>query len=74
MGKATGFLEYKRQDAKALPEAERIKNFNEFHESLSLKAERTGCQMYGLRRTVLSVWLQYCGYDFVFSIGEQSHN
>ena len=39
MGKATGFLEYKRQDAKALPEEERIKNFNEFHESLSLQKQ-----------------------------------
>jgi len=31
MGKATGFLDYKRQDGKEIDEIERIKNFNDFH-------------------------------------------
>ena len=35
MGKPTGFLEYIREDSKALTELERIKNFNEFHIPLS---------------------------------------
>ncbi len=34
MGKATGFLEYERVDQKAISPMVRIKNFNEFHESL----------------------------------------
>ena len=32
MGKATGFLEYKRQENKEISPRERIKNFKEFHE------------------------------------------
>ena len=35
MGKATGFLEYKRTESSASEPLERIKNFNEFHEPLS---------------------------------------
>lgn len=35
MGKPTGFLEYERKDGKVIDPAKRIKNFNEFHESLS---------------------------------------
>lgn len=35
MGKPTGFLEYKREDAPAFSVSERIRNFNEFHEPLS---------------------------------------
>ena len=36
MGKPTGFLEYEREEAKATSPKERIKNFNEFHEPLSV--------------------------------------
>lgn len=35
MGKPTGFLDYERKDAEALPVKERIKDFNEFHIPLS---------------------------------------
>lgn len=35
MGKTTGFLEYKRQDNRELPEKERIRNYHEFHQPLS---------------------------------------
>ena len=35
MGKATGFIDYERQDAKAVSPKARIKNFNEFHTPLS---------------------------------------
>lgn len=35
MGKATGFLDYKRQDKKAEDPKERISHFREFHERLS---------------------------------------
>ncbi|MCR5744113.1 MAG: glutamate synthase subunit beta [Lachnospiraceae bacterium] len=33
MGKATGFLEYERVDGRVIPPAERILNFEEFHET-----------------------------------------
>ena len=36
MGKSTGFLEYERKDSYCVSPAERIKNFDEFHESLPL--------------------------------------
>lgn len=36
MGKSTGFLDYEREDNKAVSPKERIKNFNEFHEALPL--------------------------------------
>ncbi len=42
MGKPTGFLEYEREDAKAVSPKERIKNFNEFHEPLSMEKQK--CQ------------------------------
>ena len=35
MGKATGFLDYKRQDKKAEAPKERIGHFREFHERLT---------------------------------------
>ena len=35
MGKPTGFMEYDREDARAIEPKERIKNFNEFHIPLS---------------------------------------
>ncbi len=35
MGKASGFLDYERQDGQIITEAERIKNFDEFHLRLS---------------------------------------
>ena len=40
MGKASGFLEYERKDAPVVPAPERIKNFDEFHGSLSLEEQR----------------------------------
>lgn len=38
MGKTGGFLEYERQDLPAIPCAERVKNYNEFHISLDEEA------------------------------------
>ena len=35
MGKSTGFLEYNRETSEEISTLERIKNFNEFHISLS---------------------------------------
>ena len=35
MGKPTGFMDYKREDAPALSVKERIKNYDEFHDPLS---------------------------------------
>ena len=35
MGKPTGFLEYEREETRAYSVEERIKNYNEFHETLS---------------------------------------
>ena len=40
MGKPTGFLEYDRVNGKAVAPLERIKNFNEFHASLSEEQQR----------------------------------
>ena len=40
MGKATGFLEYKRENGPVIPEEERVKGFQEFHERLSLEEQR----------------------------------
>ncbi len=37
MGKASGFLEYERREGAAVPPLERIKNFSEFHGSLTLE-------------------------------------
>ncbi len=43
MGKATGFLEFERKDPVTIPPLERIKNFDEFHETLPEKEqERQG--------------------------------
>ena len=41
MGKPTGFLEYERENAEAIPTEERIKNFNEFHIPLSREKQQT---------------------------------
>ena len=40
MGKPTGFLEYRRLNAEALPVNERIKNYGEFHLPLSKEKQR----------------------------------
>ncbi len=40
MGKPTGFLDYEREETRAYSVQERIKNFNEFHESLSPEERR----------------------------------
>ncbi|MCR5641385.1 MAG: glutamate synthase subunit beta [Lachnospiraceae bacterium] len=40
MGKATGFLEYERVDATAIPPKKRIKDFREFHVSLTLEEQK----------------------------------
>lgn len=40
MGKPTGFLDYEREETCAYSVQERIKNFNEFHESLSPEERR----------------------------------
>ena len=40
MGKPTGFMEYKREDAPAFSVKERIKNYNEFHTPLSQEKQK----------------------------------
>lgn len=40
MGKATGFLEYKREDDRVIEPIERIKNFKEFHVPLSAEERK----------------------------------
>ena len=40
MGKATGFLEYEREQGAVVPEKERIKNFKEFHGRLNIDKQR----------------------------------
>lgn len=40
MGKATGFLEYKREDGPVVAEAERVKHFQEFHGRLPAEKQR----------------------------------
>lgn len=40
MGKPTGFLEFEREETRAFSVEERIKNFNEFHETLSPEERR----------------------------------
>ncbi|MDO5127408.1 MAG: glutamate synthase subunit beta [Eubacteriales bacterium] len=42
MGKATGFMEYERKEPVTIPPMERIKSFEEFHESLSFEEQQ--CQ------------------------------
>ena len=41
MGKATGFLDYDRKENKAVEPADRIKNFKEFHTSMSKPARQS---------------------------------
>ena len=51
MGKPTGFLEYARETAQALPPKDRIANFNEFHIPLSRekqKAQGARCMACGV--------------------------
>lgn len=56
MGKITGFLEYERENGKALPPKERIKNWNEFHIPLSEEEQKLqGALAAGLRRSLLPV-------------------
>lgn len=40
MGKSTGFLEYERKNGEVLPPLQRIKNFQEFHGTLSDEEQR----------------------------------
>lgn len=40
MGKPTGFLDYERQDQITVESADRIRNFDEFHYSLSLEEQK----------------------------------
>jgi glutamate synthase, NADH/NADPH, small subunit len=40
MGKTTGFLEYKRRNGESVPADKRIKNFDEFHGTLSLEEQK----------------------------------
>ena len=40
MGKATGFLEYQRENGPVIPEEARVKNFKEFHERLPLEEQK----------------------------------
>ena len=44
MGKPTGFMEYKREDAPAYSVKERIKNFDEFHDPLSKEDQQNRVQ------------------------------
>ena len=57
MGKPTGFMEYKREDAPAFSVKERIKNYNEFHTPLSQE----------LRRALLPVGYETLRYGFGLS-------
>lgn len=40
MGKPTGFMEYKREVPKDIVPKDRIRNFNEFHEHLSMEKQQ----------------------------------
>ena len=40
MGKPTGFMEYEREEARALSVSERICNYREFHEELSAEERK----------------------------------
>lgn len=40
MGKPTGFMEYKRENSKAKPVLERIRDYNEFHVPLSMEERK----------------------------------
>ena len=41
MGKPTGFMEYERENNRAVPPAERVKDFKEFHPPMKLSDRRT---------------------------------
>ena len=61
MGKPTGFIDYEREDAKAIESKERIKNFKEFHIPLSMEKQ----QVQGARcmNCVLPVRYDHHGND-----------
>ena len=40
MGKPTGFMDYKREVSRDTPPKERIKNFREFHEHLTMERQQ----------------------------------
>lgn len=40
MGKPTGFIDYERKVSKDVSPKQRIKNFNEFHEHLSMEEQQ----------------------------------
>ena len=40
MGKATGFLEYEREEGRVTPPLERIQNFHEFHALLPMEKQQ----------------------------------
>ena len=62
MGKATGFMEYDRQDKKAEAPKERIRNFKEFYKpSIGRRTENSRSKMYVLWCTILSVRSDYHG-------------
>ena len=65
MGKPTGFMEYDREDARAIEPKERIKNFNEFHIPLSKERQQiqgARCMNCGARpESVVSLWTEECG-------------
>ena len=62
MGKSTGFMEYERQTSKEVPPLERIKNFNEFHEPLSMEEQRKQAARCMDCGAVLPVWQDDCRY------------
>lgn len=63
MGKPTGFIDYEREDAKAIEPKERIKNFKEFHIPLPWKTAGSGRKMHELRCAVLPVRYDHHGND-----------
>ena len=40
MGKPTGFMEYERRVSRDVSPGQRIKNFNEFHEHLTMEEQQ----------------------------------
>ena len=63
MGKPTGFMEYDREDARAIEPKERIKNFNEFHIPLSKERQQIQGALHELRRAVLPGGNEHHGDD-----------
>ena len=55
MGKATGFLEYQRDETPERSPLERIRDFDEFHGALSEEERRAGCALHELRRPILPI-------------------